>query len=81
MELPVPKPNASEDLGEHRPVREAALLFGAMFVSGIIMVIAGVMLFGDEPRLRKSYRSRDAAPTRAGVEPGRTNVTARPEER
>ena len=74
----MPKPTASEDLGDHRPVREAMLLFGAMFLSGIVMVVAGVILFGDEPRLQKSYRSPDAKPTRAGVEPGRTNVTARP---
>lgn len=83
--LPPPAPDpgpprscVEDDLGDSRPVREAALLFGAMFVSGVLMVIVSVRLFGDEPQLRKSFRHPDAKPTRGHIEPGRTNVTTRP---
>ena len=74
-----PRSNAAEDLGDNRPVREAALLFGAMFLSGIVMTVLAVWLvFNSGPQLQKSVRHPDAYPTRAGVEPGRTNVITRP---
>ena len=67
----------ADDLGDSRPVREAVLLFGAMFVSGIVMVVVGFMIFGNEPKLQK-FRHPDAAPTRGHIEPGRTNVITSP---
>ena len=69
-----------EDLGEQRPYREAVLLFGVMFVSGIVMVVAAMALWGDRPQLQKSIRHPDARPTRGHIEPGRTNVINRPVE-